>query len=43
MRGPTFRDQIADDYKAHRDPMPDALRQQVADVEQLCAATPACR
>ncbi len=35
----TFRDAIAADYKAHRDPMPDDLRQQIADVETLCAAT----
>ena len=29
-KGPTFRDAIYPEYKAHRDPMPDDLRSQIA-------------
>jgi len=32
---PSFRHEIFPDYKAHRDPMPDALRPQIDDVERL--------
>ena len=36
---PSFRDRIYPDYKAHRDPMPDALRAQMPDIETICTAT----
>ncbi|GDY11422.1 DNA polymerase [Planctomycetota bacterium] len=36
--GPTFRQQIYTEYKAHRDPMPDQLRVQLPDVERLARA-----
>ena len=32
LPGRTFRDDLADDYKAHRAPMPDELAQQIAMV-----------
>jgi DNA polymerase-1 len=35
----SFRAEIDKEYKAHRDPMPDSLRDQIADCEELCAAT----
>ncbi|MBA2482099.1 MAG: DNA polymerase I [Planctomycetes bacterium] len=35
----TFRHTLSTDYKAQRDPMPDALGRQIADVETLCAAS----
>ena len=31
-KGPTFRDELFEDYKANRPPMPDSLRVQVGDV-----------
>ncbi len=34
-KGPTFRDAIYPDYKAHRAPMPDDLRSQIAPIHQL--------
>ncbi len=33
--GPTFRDQLYPDYKAHRSPMPDDLRAQVAPIHEV--------
>ena len=33
--GPTFRDVIYADYKAHRNPMPDDLRAQIAPIHQV--------
>ncbi len=38
LAGPTFRDQLADDYKANRTPMPDDLVEQIAWVHEACAA-----
>ncbi|MEW5983869.1 MAG: DNA polymerase I [Acidobacteriota bacterium] len=38
VEGPTFRDALADDYKANRAPMPDDLVQQVALVHRACTA-----
>ncbi|HWD25377.1 MAG TPA: DNA polymerase I [Acidimicrobiales bacterium] len=38
LHGPTFRDEIADDYKAGRAPMPDPLRQQIEIIRQFVAA-----
>jgi DNA polymerase I len=32
---PTFRHDLFPDYKAHRDPMPEELKQQVPDIQQL--------
>jgi DNA polymerase-1 len=34
-KGPTFRDAIYPDYKAHRDPMPDDLRSQIAPIHEV--------
>ncbi len=36
--GPTFRDKLFDQYKAHRAPMPDEMRQQLPYVRKLCEA-----
>jgi DNA polymerase I len=36
--GDSFRSEIFSDYKAHRDPMPDLLSQQLPDVEEILAA-----
>ncbi len=36
-KGPTFRDELFDDYKAHRPPMPDELRGQVEPLHARCA------
>ncbi|OUM97747.1 MAG: DNA polymerase I [Firmicutes bacterium ZCTH02-B6] len=36
--GPTFRDELFADYKAHRPSMPEDLRPQIARVEQLLGA-----
>ena len=36
--GPTFRDELYPDYKAHRAPMPDDLRMQVEPVLEIVAA-----
>jgi len=36
--GPTFRDELFTDYKAHRPSMPEDLRPQIARVEQLLGA-----
>jgi len=36
--GPTFRDEIADDYKANRNPTPDALRPQLPYVRKVIEA-----
>ena len=38
LAGPTFRDQIADDYKANRVAMPDDLAEQINWVHQACEA-----
>jgi DNA polymerase-1 len=38
LAGPTFRDAIADDYKANRPAMPDELAEQIAWVHEACAA-----
>ena len=38
LPGRTFRDDLADDYKAHRAPMPDELAQQIAMVHGACEA-----
>jgi DNA polymerase-1 len=35
----TFRNEIFSEYKAHRDPMPDKLREQIPDIETICAAS----
>src|SRR5580693_356429 len=35
---PTFRDELFKQYKAHRTPMPDELKQQLPYVKQLCEA-----
>jgi DNA polymerase-1 len=34
-KGPTFRDDIYPDYKAHRPPMPDDLRSQIAPIHDV--------
>ena len=34
-KGPTFRDEIYPQYKAHRDPMPDDLRSQIAPIHEV--------
>ena len=34
-KGPTFRDAIYPEYKAHRDPMPDDLRSQIAPIHAV--------
>jgi DNA polymerase-1 len=34
-KGPTFRDAIYPQYKAHRDPMPDDLRSQIAPIHEV--------
>src|SRR5262249_43164127 len=36
--GPTFRDQIYDQYKAHRAPMPDDLYSQLAGIRKMLQA-----
>src|SRR5436309_4930992 len=36
--GPTFRDKIFEQYKAHRQPMPDEMRVQLPYVKKLCEA-----
>src|SRR5690625_3268119 len=36
--GPTFRDELFDEYKANRPPMPDDLRPQVAHAEDFLRA-----
>lgn len=36
--GPTFRDKLFDQYKAHRQPMPDEMRVQLPFVRRLCKA-----
>ena len=33
--GPTFRDQLYPEYKAHRNPMPDDLRAQIAPIHEV--------
>ena len=38
LAGPTFRDQIVDDYKANRVAMPDDLGEQINWVHQACEA-----
>src|SRR6185503_8062665 len=38
LAGPTFRDQIVSDYKAHREPMPSDLAEQVPLVREACEA-----
>jgi DNA polymerase-1 len=38
LAGPTFRDQLVDDYKANRTPMPDDLAEQIPWVHEACAA-----
>ena len=38
LAGPTFRDQIVDDYKANRVAMPDDLAEQINWVHQACEA-----
>ena len=38
LRGPTFRHEMADDYKANRLPMPDDLVEQIPLVHEACAA-----
>ncbi|MBK9345561.1 MAG: DNA polymerase I [Burkholderiales bacterium] len=37
-KGPTFRDAIYPQYKAHRDPMPDDLRSQIAPIHAVVRA-----
>ncbi|HYE06615.1 MAG TPA: DNA polymerase I [Planctomycetota bacterium] len=37
--GDTFRSELYKEYKAHRDPTPDPLRQQIADARLLAAAS----
>ena len=34
-KGPTFRDQIYPEYKAHRSPMPDDLRSQIEPIHEV--------
>jgi DNA polymerase I len=38
LAGPTFRDQLVDDYKANRVAMPDDLKEQIDWVHQACEA-----
>src|SRR5262245_51557930 len=38
LAGPTFRDQLATDYKANRSPMPPDLAEQIPWVHEACAA-----
>ena len=38
LPGPTFRDELADDYKANRAPMPDDLAAQIPLVHRACEA-----
>ena len=38
LHGPTFRDELTDDYKAGRDPMPEPLRQQIDLIRQFVVA-----
>jgi len=38
LEGPTFRDSLADDYKANRAPMPGDLVEQIPWIHQACAA-----
>ena len=38
VRGPTFRNELAADYKANRAPMPPDLAEQVPHVHEACAA-----
>ena len=38
LAGPTFRDQLAADYKANRTPMPDDLAEQIPWVHDACQA-----
>ena len=38
LRGPTFRNALAPDYKANRAPMPPDLAEQVPQVHEACAA-----
>ena len=38
LAGPTFRDQLAADYKANRTPMPDDLAEQIPWVHRACEA-----
>ena len=38
LAGPTFRDEMVSDYKAHRAPMPSDLAEQVPLVHEACAA-----
>jgi DNA polymerase-1 len=38
LAGPTFRDDIVSDYKAHREPMPSDLAEQVPLVREACEA-----
>ena len=38
LKGPTFRHELAADYKANRRPMPDDLVEQVPHVHEACAA-----
>ncbi len=37
-KGPTFRNDIYDQYKANRPPMPDELREQIAPIHQIIEA-----
>ena len=37
-KGKTFRDEIYSDYKAHRPPMPDDLREQIAPIHEIIQA-----
>lgn len=41
-KDPTFRHELYPEYKAHRDPMPEDLRAQIPDIEELaaCSAVP---
>ena len=34
-KGPTFRDDLYPEYKAHRSPMPDDLRTQIAPIHEV--------
>src|SRR5262245_60335039 len=38
LRGPTFRSELAADYKATRSPMPSDLAEQIPFVHEACAA-----
>jgi DNA polymerase I len=37
--GESFRHQLYTDYKAHRDPMPDKLKEQMPDIEEILTAS----